>query len=86
MSVWLQLNSDFVAYVNIFMEPSDYDDIPLCKELYCVRGMGSNVVEEDGFLRAIKVRSTTSFGGKVKPACPCDNTSILRHVKEPLVV
>jgi hypothetical protein len=33
----LLLNSNFVAYVNIFMEPSDYDDIPLCKIAICQR-------------------------------------------------
>jgi hypothetical protein len=27
----LQLYSDFVAYGDIFMEPSDCDEIPLCK-------------------------------------------------------
>jgi hypothetical protein len=25
---------------NVFMEPSYYDEIPLCKVLYFVRGMG----------------------------------------------
>jgi hypothetical protein len=25
----------------------------------------------DGFLRVIKIRSTTSFGGEVKPSVPC---------------
>jgi hypothetical protein len=33
------------------------------------------------FLRAIKIRSTTSFGGEVKPSIPC--RKILRHVKGP---
>jgi hypothetical protein len=27
--------------------------------------------EVDGFLRVIKIRSTTSFGGEVKPSVPC---------------
>jgi hypothetical protein len=36
----LTLNSDFVTEVNIFMEPSDCDEISLCKILYFVRGMG----------------------------------------------
>jgi hypothetical protein len=27
--------------------------------------------EIDGFLRVIKIRSTTSFGGEVKPLVPC---------------
>jgi hypothetical protein len=34
----------------------------------------------DGFLRAIKIRSTTSFGVEVKPSAPC--RKILRHVKD----
>jgi hypothetical protein len=34
------------------------------------RFAGSNPAENDGFLRAIKVRSMTSFGGEVKPAVP----------------
>jgi hypothetical protein len=38
--MWCFSNSDFVAYVNSFMEPSDYDDVPLCKILYFVRDMG----------------------------------------------
>jgi hypothetical protein len=36
----------------------------------------------DGFLRAIKIRSTTSFGWEVKPEVPCHK--ILQHVKDPL--
>jgi hypothetical protein len=38
--VLLYLNSDFVTYENISVEPSDYDEIPLCKILYFVRGTG----------------------------------------------
>jgi hypothetical protein len=45
------------------------------------RFAGSNAVEDDGFLIVIKIRSTTSFGGEVKPSVPC--RKILRHVKEP---
>jgi hypothetical protein len=33
----------------------------------------------DGFLRAIKIRSTPSFGWEVKPEVPC--RKILRHVR-----
>jgi hypothetical protein len=36
----------------------------------------------DGFLRAIKIRSTPSFGWEVKPEFPC--RKILRYVKDPL--
>jgi hypothetical protein len=36
----------------------------------------------DVFLRAIKIRSTPSFGWEVKPEVPC--RKILRHVKGPL--
>jgi hypothetical protein len=32
---------------------------------------GSILTEVDGFLRVIKIRSTTSFGGEVKPSVPC---------------
>jgi hypothetical protein len=35
----------------------------------------------DGFLRAIRIRSTTSFRGEVKLAVPC--YKIWRHVKDP---
>jgi hypothetical protein len=38
----------------------------------------------DGFLRAIKIGSTPSFRGKVKPSTPCHK--ILRHAKEPCIV
>jgi hypothetical protein len=34
----------------------------------------------DGFLRAIKIRSTTYFGQDVKTSAPC--SKILRHVKD----
>jgi hypothetical protein len=34
----------------------------------------------DGFIRAIKIRSTRSFGCEVKPKAPC--RKILRHVKD----
>jgi hypothetical protein len=34
-----------------------------------------------GFLRAVKIRSTASFGGVAKPWALCFN--ILRHVKTP---
>jgi hypothetical protein len=36
-----------------------------------LRFAGSNPGEDDGFLRVIKIRSTTSFGGEVKPSVPC---------------
>jgi hypothetical protein len=35
------------------------------------RVVGSNQAEDDRFLRAIKIRSATSFGGEVKPSVPC---------------
>jgi hypothetical protein len=43
-----------------------------------VRGLKPG--RDDGFLGAIKIRSTTSFGGEVKPSTPFHK--ILRHVKE----
>jgi hypothetical protein len=36
----------------------------------------------DEYLRAIKIRSTPSFGWEVKPEAPC--REILRHVEDPL--
>jgi hypothetical protein len=36
----------------------------------------------DGFLRAIEIRNTPSFGWEIKPEVPC--RKILRHVKDPL--
>jgi hypothetical protein len=39
------------------------------------RFAGSNPADDNGFLRAIKIRSTASFGGEVKPSVP-------QHVKE----
>jgi hypothetical protein len=41
--------------------------------------VGSNPARKDGFLMAIKIRSTTSFGGDVKPSVLC---KILLHVKD----
>jgi hypothetical protein len=45
------------------------------------RFAGSNPGDEDGFLRAIKILSKTSFGGDARPSPPCRR--ILRHVKDP---
>jgi hypothetical protein len=47
------------------------------------RFAGSNPVEDDGFLRVIKIRSTNSCGGEVKPSD--QYRKILRHVKDPYV-
>jgi hypothetical protein len=41
---------------------------------------GSNPTEDDSLLRAIKIRSTTSFVEKAELPALCRN--ILRHVKE----
>jgi hypothetical protein len=35
------------------------------------RFMGSNLAEVDGFLRVIKIHSTTSLRREVKPGVPC---------------
>jgi hypothetical protein len=45
------------------------------------RFAGTNPAEEDGFLRAIKICSATSFEGELKPSVPC--RKILRYAKEP---
>jgi hypothetical protein len=42
---------------------------------------GSKTADSDEFLRAIKIGSTTSFGGKVKPSAPCRLS--LWRVKKP---
>jgi hypothetical protein len=39
---------------------------------------GFKPVRSDGYLRTIKICSTASFGGEVKPEAPC---KILQHVK-----
>jgi hypothetical protein len=49
-----------------------------------IKVAGSNPAEDDKFLRPIKIRSTSSFGGEVKPSVPC--RKILRHVNKPCVV
>jgi hypothetical protein len=41
---------------------------------------GFKPAEDDGFIRAIKIRWTTSFGEEVKPS---DSCKILPHVKGP---
>jgi hypothetical protein len=46
-----------------------------------LRFAGSNPAEMDGFLRDIKIRNMTSFGGEAKPSAPY--RKILRHVKKP---
>jgi hypothetical protein len=47
------------------------------------KGRGFKPGRGDGFWRAIKIRSTPSFGWKVKPEVP--RRKILRHVKDPLM-
>jgi hypothetical protein len=46
------------------------------------RGRGFKHGRGDGFVRAIKIRSTSSFGWEVKSEAPY--RKILRHVKDPL--
>jgi hypothetical protein len=46
------------------------------------KGRGFEPGQGDGFLRAIKIRSTPSFGWEVKPEVP--RRKVLRHVKDPL--
>jgi hypothetical protein len=43
--------------------------------------MGSNLAKDEGFLRAVKIHSMTSFEGEVKASVQC--CKLLRHVKEP---
>jgi hypothetical protein len=44
------------------------------------KGCGIEHGQGDGFLRAIKIRTTPSFGWEEKPEVPC--RKMLRHVKE----
>jgi hypothetical protein len=44
-----------------------------------LRFMTSNPAEDNGFLRAIKIRSTTSFGGEVKLSVP--SCKVFRYVE-----
>jgi hypothetical protein len=44
------------------------------------KGRGFKSDRGDGFLRAIKIRSTPSFGWEVKPEAPC--RKILLHVQD----
>jgi hypothetical protein len=46
------------------------------------KGRGFKPGRGDGFLRAIKIRSTSSFRWDVKPEVPC--RKILQNVKDPL--
>jgi hypothetical protein len=46
------------------------------------KGDGFKPSRGDGFLRAIKIPVTPSFGWEVKLQVPC--RKILRHVKDPL--
>jgi hypothetical protein len=46
------------------------------------QGRGFKPSRGDGFLKAIKIRSTSSFGWEAKSVTPC--RKILRHVKNPL--
>jgi hypothetical protein len=43
------------------------------------KGRGFKSVQDDGYLRAIKIHSTPSFGSEVKLEVPCPK--ILRHVR-----
>jgi hypothetical protein len=60
---------------------------PQTNQLYEVGSFsfaGSIPAEGGGFSRAIKIRSTPSLGGEIKPSAPC--RKIFRHVKDALKV
>jgi hypothetical protein len=48
------------------------------------KGRGFKPSQGSGFVKAIKILSTTSFGWEVKPEVPCHK--ILWHVKESCIV
>jgi hypothetical protein len=65
---WVIILRKTVMY-NVHMSPSV---VQWLSSLPLDRGFaGSKPAEEDGFLWAVKVLSTNSFGGEVKPAIPC---------------
>jgi hypothetical protein len=41
----------------------------------------SNPADDDGYLRVIEIRSTTSFGGEVKPSVPRRFTACKRTLR-----
>jgi hypothetical protein len=41
--------------------------------------------EVEGFLRVIKIRSTTSFGGEVKPSVPCRRFTACKRTLRALI-
>jgi hypothetical protein len=45
-----------------------------------LRFAGSNPAEDDGFLRVIKIRSATSFGGEIKPSVPCRRFTACKRI------
>jgi hypothetical protein len=45
---------------------------------------GPNSAKDDGFLWAIKIGSTTSFGGEVKLLASCHRHKVSQHVKRSL--
>jgi hypothetical protein len=66
----LEAASFFQAFQSKFRTASYFPHVTfglLCLSLD-PRFAGSNPTEDDGFIRVIKIRSTTSFGGKVKPS------------------
>jgi hypothetical protein len=46
------------------------------------KGRGFKPGPVDGFLRAVNIRSSPTFGWEIKPEVPC--RKILRHVEDPL--
>jgi hypothetical protein len=62
------------------MQDSGFDGIVVCVLATKPKGCGFEAGQGNGFLKAIKIRSTPSCEWKVKPEVPC--RQILRHVKE----
>jgi hypothetical protein len=53
------------------MEREGQNDLKVQKWIKGEKKKKKIPTEGGGFLRAIKTRSTTSFGGEVKPSVPC---------------
>jgi hypothetical protein len=64
-----------IQYIFLYIDVRNFVVLPLDPMF-----AGSNPAVGNGFLRAIKIRSTFSFGAEVKLLAPC--RKVLRHVKE----
>jgi hypothetical protein len=81
MLACIRVSSKFQNCIRLYeaSRPSGYT-VGLGGLVVIILAIGSNVrglkpVEDDRFLRAIKIRSTTAFTGEVKTSVPCRKIS-----------